>query len=241
MKKFIISLLLVVPGLLVSAQRHIDAHWCALGTSITWYNDNVSAYKPGCPSPYTPGIFTAGYQTRVGKKLAFNKVTNGGANGGNVERVLPFVVKADYYTIEHGINDWGYKIKPGTFEDYLNNTNNGTFAASYRKVIDKIFSLNPAAKVVLCTPRKGHVGGSFTHLPDAWYKPNGDCYLEDYAKIVRQIAEYEGFPVADFFGQCAGQRLLMKHSINDALHPNDKGYQIMANILIDALEKVITE
>ena len=122
----------------------VDGHWLSLGTSISWYNSNVSS------------AFTKGYQTRVLEQIEFSKFTNNGANASCLSSAKNYVIKADYYTIEHGINDWGNSVPVGTFDDYLNNTKNGTFAASYRELIDKIYSTNPKAMIVLCTPRKAY-------------------------------------------------------------------------------------
>ena len=48
-------------------------------------------------------------------------------------------------------------------------------------------------------------------------------------------------PVADFFAECGGQRQLKNLSYDTALHPNDEGFQIMANVLIQAFEKILAE
>lgn len=243
MKKIIIFICTVFCAVSSFGQaRKIDAHWCALGTSITWYNENVSVARGG---------FTRGYQDRVMDKLAFSQYSNCAVNGGELKTVLAQdkIIKADYYTIEHGINDWGKSIPVGTIKDYINNTNNGTFAAEYRKVIDRIYKVNPNAKIVLCTPRRGY--GFNGYLPAHCYDPKNGIYLSEYAEMVRQIARFESIPVADFYANCGGQRLLLKISLNnarqadnltnDAVHPNDEGYQMMANELIDALEKVLVD
>jgi len=203
----------------------VNGHWCSLGTSISWYNSNVSS------------AFTKGYQTRVLEKLEFSQFTNKGANASVLSSAAGLVIKADYYSIEHGINDWGHSTPVGTIDDYINNTNNGTFAANYRILIDKIYSTNPKAMIVLCTPRKSYGFGSY--LPAHWYDPLNGIYLADYANIIRQIAEYESLPVADFFRYCGNQRNLASLSIDQALHPNDNGYQLMANILVEAFQQVI--
>lgn len=124
-----------------SDARVVDATWCALGTSITWYNDHPNGFKEG-------------YETRLLKKLKFTKWYNQGISGGTLSSAINQVKKADYYTIEHGINDWGHSTPVGTIDDYINNTKNGTFAAIYRQLIEKIFEVNPNAKVVLCTPAR---------------------------------------------------------------------------------------
>ena len=105
-------------------------------------------------------------------------------------------------------------------------------------VIDRNFAVNPKAKVVLCTPRKAYNFSGY--LPNDCMGDINGVYLADYVNIIRQIAEYEGFPLADFYAECGGQRDLARMSMDTALHPNDEGYQMMANVLIPALKKVIT-
>ena len=208
--------------------RQVKGRWCSLGTSISWLNENTASYP-----------ITKGYQTRVMERLAFSKFSNQAVNGGTISSAINAVINADYYTIEHGINDWGHSTPVGTIQDYINNTKNGTFAAYYRQVIDRIFARNPKARVVLCTPRKAY--GFNGYLPDHWYDAKNGIYLQEYADIVRQIAAHESFPVADFFAECGGQRQLGNLSYDVALHPNDDGFQIMANVLIQAFEKILAE
>lgn len=212
----------------VSEPRKVKGRWCSLGTSISWLNENTASYP-----------LTKGYQTRVMEKLAFTNFTNKAVNGGVLSSAISSVVLADYYTIEHGINDWGHSTPVGTIDDYINNTKNGTFAATYRQVIDRIFQRNKKARVILCTPRKAY--GFNGYLPDHWYDAKEGIYLQEYADIIRQIAAYESFPVADFFAEAGGQRQLDNLSYDTALHPNDDGMQIMANILIQAFEKILAE
>ena len=209
----------------LDGKRIVDAHWLSLGTSITWYNDNVSS------------AFTKGYQTRVLEQLAFKQFTNKGISGATINSTVGQIIKADYYTIEHGDNDWGHSTPVGTINDYINNTKNGTFAAYYREIIDAIYKINPKAMIILCTPRKAY--GFGTYLPAHWYDEFNGIYLKDYADIIKEIAEYESLPVADWFNLCGNQTNLARLSIDQALHPNDDGYQLMANVLIQAFEQVL--
>ncbi len=209
---------------LLSVRRKVPLTWCSLGTSITWYNDNVGA---------SGGRFTKGYQTRVMEQVKFSGFINKGVNGGCVNSAIWSVVPADFYTIEHGINDWGHSTKPGTLADYTENTGNNTFAANYRKVIDNIRKANPKAKIILCTPRKGYGFGDY--LPSSADEAKNGIYLKEYADIVRKIAKKEGFEVADFFATCGESSELKDLSIEVALHPNDAGYQRMANELVKAI------
>lgn len=220
----------------VFATGLIDANcsWCSLGTSITWYNNNVSS------------SFTKGYQTRVMEKIKFSSFINGGINGGNMATGggytglgdnLSAIPLADLYTIEYGINDMGHSLAVGTISDYINNTGTSTFMGAYRKVLDYIKSINIDAKIILCTPRKAY--GFNNYLPAYWYNPKNGIYLKDYVNAVKEIAEYESLVVCDWFAESgANQDNLANLSIDVALHPNDKGYEAMANLLISSMRKM---
>ena len=204
------------------AARRMNGAWCSLGTSISWYNDNVAA---------SGGRFTRGYQSRVMDVLTFDKLVNPAINGGTIVRQAEAPVpKAAYYTVEHGINDWGHSTPVGTIDEYRRQAKANTFYASYRKLVDKIRAANPAAKIILCTPRKGY--GFGTYLPSASSEAKNGIYLHEYADAVRAIAAEEGFPVADFFANCGENDELKGLSIDVALHPNDPGYQRMADELL---------
>ncbi len=218
-KKLDVGLTAADSKVALSEGYYIPVRWNSLGTSITWYNSHAG------------GSFQKGYQSRVMEKLKFDGFENTGISGGCVNSAISQVRVADLYTVEHGINDWGNRVNPGTLDDYKNDTGNNSFAANYRKVINNIRAANPQAKIILCTPRKGYGFGGY--LPDdcAAQQTNGGYYLKDYAEIVREIAAYEKFPLADFYATCGEQEELASLSIDVALHPNDAGYQRMANIL----------
>ncbi|MGI5868306.1 MAG: SGNH/GDSL hydrolase family protein [Kiritimatiellia bacterium] len=212
----------------VATKRSVPLIWCSLGTSITWYNDHVA------PS------FTKGYQTRVMEKIKFAGFVNRGVNAGCVSSAIGGVVSAGLYTIEHGVNDWGNCVKPGTLADYENDTGAGTFAGGYRKVIDAIRDVNPEARIILCTPRKAYGFGNYLPATCDGRKEGGHT-LKDYVEIVRAIAEKEGFVVADFHANCGEQDELASLSIDKALHPNDAGYQKMADELVKAILKLFPD
>ena len=199
--------------------------WCSLGTSITWLDTHPGSSRGG---------MTRGYQSRVQDVVSFDGYVNGGANASVLAEALDKVVKADWYTIEHGINDWGKSTPVGTLADYRAQATNGTFYADYRRLIDRIRALSPSARILLCTPRRGCRFG--TYLPAAPGLPKNGIFLKDYVDAVRAIAAEEGFPVIDFYANCAADEELADLSYDDALHPNDKGYQRMAEEVIRVLE-----
>lgn len=205
-----------------SAKKLFPGKWNSVGTSITWYNNNVG---------YSGGKFTRGYQDRVMDKLIVTAFLNTGISGGCVNGAN--VQPADLYTLEHGINDWGNNVAPGTLDDYKNKTENNSFAYWYRVAVDKMKANNPKA-IVLATPRKGIGFGGY--LPMRWdEKREGGYALQDYVNVVLDIAEYEGFEVADNFTFAGDQSTLESLSIEVALHPNDPGYQLMADEVYRAI------
>ena len=214
----------------IGAARYLPLRWLSLGTSITWYNSHAG------------GKFQKGYQSWLMEQIKFDEFANRGISGACLNSTLGCIQDADLYTIEHGINDWGNRVPPGTMNDYVKNAKNGTFAATYRQVIDKIRATNPKAKIILCTPRKGY--GFNGYLPDRCdarqTERNGKqgYFLKDYAELVVAIAKKEKLPVADFYATCGEQDELADLSIDVALHPNDAGYQRMSNILAKTMLKV---
>lgn len=207
------------------AVRQVPETWCAIGTSITWYDAH-------------PNRFEKGYQTRVREVINFSGYFNAGNNGGCIAGHIGWnIPKADIYSIEHGINDWGHCTPVGTIDDYRAPGDSKSFFASYRRVIDHIRSINPNAKIVLCTPRKAW--GFGTYLPARCDEPKGGIYLREYAEAVRTIAKEEGFEVADFYATCGEQDELPALSIDKALHPNDAGFALMAAELIPPLTRAL--
>ena len=201
----------------VSGIENIRGKWLALGTSRTWYNESYSfAGSLGLP------LFYQGYQSCLMERMQFSSYVNRGVNGGNITSALGKVEAADYVTIEHGVNDNNNKY--GTIEDFINNTDNGTFAANFRKLVDAIYKENPYAKIVVITP---------TH-----YTNNG--YLKQIAELERDICKEMSIPCADCYNESGvNPSNASLYAIDTGLHPNQDGYRLIANLLYNALKKVI--
>ena len=156
------------------------------------------------------------------ERMQFSSYVNRGVNGGNITSALGKVEAADYVTIEHGVNDNNNKY--GTIEDFINNTDNGTFAANFRKLVDAIYKENPYAKIVVITP---------TH-----YTNNG--YLKQIAELERDICKEMSIPCADCYNESGvNPSNASLYAIDTGLHPNQDGYRLIANLLYNALKKVI--
>ena len=122
--------------------------WVAIGDSITYLNEHPNE---------TGNRVTKGYMTGVIEKLPavtyINQGHNGWTSGGIAKEIDSLgIVKADVYSVFLGTNDWWQGRPVGTIEDYHNNTGNTTVYGSFRIIINKLRSLNAAAKIILITP-----------------------------------------------------------------------------------------
>lgn len=233
--------------------------WCSLGTSITWYNDD--------PRPDL-GL-THGYQDRTIEKLGLNKAANfinrgvSGARIGDANTEPPSGSSCDIYTLEWGINDWMRGTRVGNMEIFrrrLANPNDTcedittevwyTFAARYAGVITQIRAINSDAIIILMTPRKAFNNNNNLNnsMREHWWDPSKPdsaqqeaTYLYDYVKLIRAIAAETGCPLVDQFRYAANVENLESLSIDKALHPNDAGYEVMANLLAPVMSKAIEE
>lgn len=201
----------------------LPGKWCALGTSITAWDDSRSQ-----------GVY--GYQYWVRKKVTFSGgYVNKGVNSYRAHSLaenLSLIVEADYYTLEFGTNDFLGSVPVGSMEDYTGATGSSTFHGAMRVIIDKIYQINPDAMIIMCTPRKcryASFGVSSCHGSNT-----AGITIESYVKAVRDIAAYESLPVADFYADTnTNDHNLAALSVDDALHPNTLGHRLMAAVLIE--------
>lgn len=196
----------------------INATWCAIGNAVTTGQNSYTYY--------------------VNDGIRFGETIVVPLGESCLNKAYFKIPKADYYSLEAGLYDWAHGVELGTISDYANNTNSGSFANWYRKIIDRICQVNPKAKIVLCTTRKAY--DFVAEVSEDCYAPvNGVC-LKDFAQLIRAIGEYEGYPVADFFANSGGPHDLESLSVpgNTAM-PNAAGAQIMSRELVNALEKVL--
>lgn len=195
-------------GALGSKTKSADGSWCAIGQLV------------GAADSQTGKDYT----DYVSQHILFSEILPRPLYDGKANNAYFQVKQADYYTIEIGAADAAAGTPAGTLSDYIACTNSGSLAYWYKKVVDLVISINPEAKVVLCTPR--HTG-------------EADDALATYAALIRQIAEYEGYPVADLFAEGGGKSEIEALSEGDALTPNDAGHQRIANIVAEAIDKVL--
>ncbi|WP_338870065.1 SGNH/GDSL hydrolase family protein [Spirosoma sp. SC4-14] len=195
MKRWIILFSLLC---LISASTHKELTWVALGDSITYLNEHQNE---------TNNRITKGYMTRVVEKLPYIHYINQGHNGWTAVRIAEQIdklglTKADVYSVFLGTNDWWAGRPLGRFSDYEKNTGTGTVYGSFRIIVDKLRSLNPAAKILLITPMQRvdfvYVANMKNNAFGSYKAKNGQ-YLETFANAIDSIGHYEKFQVVDLY------------------------------------------
>ena len=175
-----------------------DITWTAIGDSITYLNEHVDE---------TGNRITKGYMTMVVEKLPHIRYKNQGHNGwtsGGIAKEFDSlgVEKSDVYSIFLGTNDWWQGRPLGSMNDYKNNTGNETVNGSFRIIVDKLRALNPSAHIIMITPMQRV---DFVYRADmknnAWgsYKDKNGQSLEQFAKAIDSISDYENFDFVDLY------------------------------------------
>jgi lysophospholipase L1-like esterase len=205
-KRFFYAVLL---SFLFTSLRQKEQTWLALGDSITYLNDHPAEAE---------NRITKGYMTMVAEKMPYlrfiNQGHNGWTSGGIADAIEKLgLTKADMYTVFLGTNDWWQGRALGTILDYKNNTGNGTVNGSFRIIINKLRSLNPAAKIILITPMQRV---DFVYLGDmrnnAWgsYKAKNGQMLEQFANAIKAIGKIERIAVVDLYHE---EKLAHRHLV----------------------------
>lgn len=134
---------------------------------------------------------------------------------------------ADIIVVFGGTNDYGHgDAELGTPLDRTPDTFYGALHTLYRTLIEEY----PLADIVVITPLHRENENS----------PRGDGKkpLSEYVKIIREVAESYSLPILDLFanGKIYPDIPVLKEKYTaDGLHPNDRGYEYIANRLISFL------
>jgi lysophospholipase L1-like esterase len=192
------TLLLISIVCLITSFSPKKITWVAIGDSITYLNDHLDE---------TGNRLTKGYLTRAAEQLPgvqyINQGHNGWTSGGIADAIDSLgIIKADVYSVFLGTNDWWQGRRIGTLADYEHNTGNTTIYGSFRIILNKIKSLNPAAKIILITPMQRT---DFVYISDmhnnayGCYKEKNGQSLAAIAKAIDSIAKYEHCALVDLY------------------------------------------
>lgn len=177
---------------------HRPLNWVAIGDSITYLNDHREETK---------NRISKGYLTDVTEKLPYLHYDNQGRNGWTVQRFAQMIDSlnipvGDIYSVFLGTNDWWRGVPVGTWADYQQGTGDSTIYGSFRIVMNKLRSLNPAAPIVLVTPMPR---ADFVYINDptnnAWgsYQAKKGQTLGQVADAVLDIARHEQLRCVDLY------------------------------------------
>lgn len=209
-----------------TGKKSAPGKWLAVGTSVTYW-DSVD--------------IRTGYQYFVKEKIEFGSYENVGVWGQSATTLaknLNILKAADYVTIEHGPNDLREGTTVGQLDDFINNTGPDTFYGAYRKIIDKLYELNPNVLVILITPVKAT--GTEFDLPAKWWQMANGHYMKEYADAIIDIAKFCSFPVADVFNKSNVNDYNLNALCQDkCIHPNTEGHRRMARPIIEAFNLIL--
>jgi len=273
MKKWIVLLAVLIA---ISSFAPRPLTWVAIGDSITYLNDHTNE---------TGNRVSKGYMTRVVEQLPNITFINQGHNGWTSAGIAKSIdtlsiVKADVYSVFLGTNDWWHGTPVGSMQDYLQNTGNGTVYGSFRIIINKLHTLNKAAKIILITPMQR---ADFVYINNmknnAWgsYKPKNGQELKEVVAAIDSISKYEHTELVDLYHKkgmsvenlVKYKRLKDPQTSNyknypypafidvpfnpatdeypypadaidvtyDGLHPSDKGYAMIADLLVEVMRR----
>ncbi len=185
-----------------------------------------------------------GYQITVLNNFLFKNYVNEGYSGAPLTTgitdhpsIIDYtenILESNIYTIFAGTNDFKLNAPLGSFDDYINNSGSGNFFGALRVIIDRLYSKNSKAIILLFTNlRRDNDGYSSNSVNTAGLK------LDDYNEAIRVVAKYEGFPVLDLFNYSGiSDRNLGDYTI-DGLHPNDDGMKLIGSVITDFFKKYI--
>jgi lysophospholipase L1-like esterase len=249
MKKLVFLFLLL--GFASSFNKK-EITWVAIGDSITYLNDHPNE---------TGNRITKGYMTRVTQRLSHIHFINQGYNGWTSGRIADSIenlglIKADVYSVFLGTNDWWQGrslgllnlnnkakiilITPMQRSDfiYINNPENNAYGSYKEKNGQWLEQFAHAIDSI----------GQYEHikLVDLYHKKSmSQKNLIRYKRLKDpQAKNYKNYPYPDFisipFNPATDEYPYPVDAIDityDGLHPSDKGYDIIARMLIRVMKK----
>ena len=142
---------------------------------------------------------------------------------------------ADIVVVFGGTNDYGHGAAPfGNFDDRSVFTFYGALHTLYVSLIEKF----PRSTIVILTPL--HRRNERDPIVEGCH-PTKKHILAQHVDAIREVAEYYSLPVLDLFKTSGLQPaipLIREMYMPDGLHPNDAGYEILANKIINFLESL---
>lgn len=236
MKKTILIMtmaaLLILTGCSIVHSEKENIYY-AIGDSITWLDGNE--YEGSDQE-------TVGFPSIIETKMGFEGVINKGISGASLAENPDYpdtgsilldndwddIEIADTITILAGTNDFTLDVPVGEIkEEGFDKT---TYLGAYQTLIERIQKANPDAEIYLITPLQRDNAGYDIHTVN----PSGH-QLIDYVNGVKRLGEKYGLPVIDLYHNSAIQMDTLEEYTVDGLHPNNKGFEVMAAEMLEVI------
>lgn len=202
-----------------------NVSYCAIGDSLTFLSN-------GNPN---------GYTSLLSDYFGFSKTTVNGYSGKSLadsSQGSLLVNKAswtshDLFSLLTCTNDFKLNTSVGVLDDYINNTGRTTFYGALREFIDRVYELNPNAKIVLIGTGQRN-NASYT----SWSTNTAGHKLRDYIEALKTVANYESLPFVDLFYEANINMRNVSLYTTDGLHYNDLGYKMITPSIINGIKKI---
>ena len=137
---------------------------------------------------------------------------------------------ADIIVMFGGTNDYGHGDAPiGTFED----RDLYTFYGACHHLMTRLHERYPGKPKLILTPLHRAV--------EERQKDGETICLRTYVNIIREMAEYYSLPILDLYAESGFQpklSIMREKFFPDGLHPNDAGYDILADLVLAKLRSM---
>lgn len=137
---------------------------------------------------------------------------------------------ADIVVMFGGTNDYGHGDAPlGTFED----RDLYTFYGACHFLMTRLHERFPGKPKLILTP--------LHRVEEERPKKGVVTPLRTYVNIIREMAEFYSLPVLDLYKESGLQPqvpLIRQMYFPDGLHPNDAGYEVIANLILTKLRSM---
>ncbi len=151
-----------------------------------------------------------------------------------VDRYMHMDDDADVIVVFGGTNDYGHgDAKLGEPDDFVENT----FYGACNKLMDGLINKYPTATIVFMTP----IQRSASPNPYRTELTKYGASLLDYVNIIKERAQFYSIPVLDLYSMSGIHPVNDKNRQTfcpDGLHPNNKGNEVIANLLANFLKSL---
>jgi lysophospholipase L1-like esterase len=189
------------------------------------------------------------YEQRLAARLPGIRVINAGVPGDTTDRGRARFARdvlahePDLVVIQFGANDsaidvWKGATKPRVGQERYT-ANLRFFIAELQKRHCQVILMTPG--LFRWTDKLRGMYGKPPYRPD---QPDGFCVtLKEYAAIVRRLAEEKGLPLVDVYAAQTQYDAKPDQSVDalflDGMHPNDRGHELIADLLAPVLRHLL--